>query len=214
MRVILGSSSKWRRSLAKKYLGLDVELLPADIDERKVAKDFNPQTPQDHTSIIARAKLEHLLSLSTTDQNRNGNPVIIICCDTIVYYNGQILEKPIDHDDCVKMIKSWDKKDCRIEVYTAIAVGSVYGPKGNPITISLSEVERADVVMTRDLKDEEIEPYIQASDCLQSSGALIIENLMDMKASVIDGDQTVIEGLPISKAKQMIDEIKVKIDKK
>lgn len=214
MRIILGSSSKWRRSLAKKHLGLDVELLPADIDERKVAKDSNPQTPQDHTSVIAKAKLEHLLSLVSSDQNRNNDPVIIICCDTIVYFNGQILEKPTDHKDCANMIKLWGKKGCRVEVYTAVAVGSVYGPKNSPKTISLCEVERSDVVMTRDLKDDEIESYVKNSDAIQSSGAVIVEDLMDMNSAVIDGDQTVIEGLPISNVKKMMDEIQTKINSK
>lgn len=214
MRVILGSSSKWRRSLAKKHLGLDVELLPADIDERKVAKDKNPQTPQEHTLVIAKAKLEHLLSLVSSDPNRNENPAIIICCDTIVYFNGEILEKPIDHEDCVRMIKLWCNKGCRVEIYTAVAVGSVDGPKDKPRFISLSDVERSDIVMTRDLRDDEIEPYIQSSDCILSSGAVIIEDLMNVGAAVIDGDQTVIEGLPITSVKKMMDEIKVKLNSK
>ncbi|OHT12732.1 Maf-like protein [Tritrichomonas foetus] len=195
MKVILGSSSKWRQNLAKKHLGYDVSLLPADIDEKKVAHEANPKTPQEHTTVIAKAKLEHLLTKVTDPKT------IIICCDTIVYFDGNILEKPTDHDDCVNMIKMWSKNGDRTEIYTAVAIGSTE-PR-----IILSAVERADVVMTRDLKDEEIEPYIKESGCIQSSGSVIVESLIDMNAAVIDGDQTVIEGLPISCVKRMIEEI-------
>lgn len=214
MRVILGSSSKWRRALAKEHLGLDVELLPADIDEKKIAHEANPKTPEEHTLVIAKAKLDHLLSMISSDPKRDERPVIIICCDTIVYYNGEILEKPIDHEDCVRMIKLWGKKGCRTEIYTATAVGSVDGPKDHPRIISLSDVERSDVVMTRDLQDNEIKNYISKSDCIKSSGAVIVEDLMDINSAVIDGDRTVIEGLPIKGVQKMMDEIKSKINSK
>ena len=198
MRVILGSSSKWRQNLAKTQLGIDVDLMPADIDERKVAQERQPKTPEDHTLILAESKLNHLLEKVKEEKTA------IICCDTIVFFNNKILEKPNDKNECIEQIKSWSKKDSRIIVYTSVAIGSTH-----PRNI-IKTCEHADIVMTRDLSDEEIETYIKETDCIKSSGSLIVEFLLEHNAAVIEGDQTVIEGLPIIAVRKILDEIKQK----
>ena len=68
-------------------------------------------------------------------------------------------------------------------------------------------VERADIVMTRDLEESEIPGYIERSNGLYSSGAVIVEELVEMKAATVDGDQSVIEGLPIAGTKKIIAEL-------
>ena len=181
--------------MAKNHLGIDVALMPPDIDERE-AGTRSDGSPESHTSVIALAKLEYLL------QKIPEPNTIVMCCDTIVYNDGKILEKPSDMEECVKMVRTWGKKDNRISVYTAIAVG-----RTEPRNIQ-SSVERADIVMTRDLTEEEIPQYIETSGALQSSGAVIVESLVEMNAAVVEGDQTVIEGLPITATKKFLELLK------
>ena len=198
-KIILGSSSTWRQNLAKTQLGIDVELMPPDVDERKIVQEKKPKTPQEHTLLLAESKLNFLLNKVKEEKT------IIICCDTIVYFNNEILEKPDDKNECIKQIKSWCKKDSIIEVYTSVAIGST-DPRNVKTTC-----ERADVKMMRDLNDDEIEPYINETQCIKSSGSLVVEYLLDKNAAVIVGDQTVIEGLPIKPTQKMIKEIKQKL---
>ncbi|KAH0795523.1 Maf-like protein [Histomonas meleagridis] len=198
IRVILGSSSKWRRELAKKYLGCESDLMAADIDEKKIAREAKPKTIQDHPLVIAKAKLSHLLG------KVNDPKTLILCYDTIVVCNGKILEKPDSEEECISMIKMWAKKDEIIEVYTAIAIG-LTEPR-----IEKFDVQRADIKMTRDFTDEDVQTYIQKSNsmCITSSGAVIVEDLIDMNSAVISsGEMSVIEGLPIEGTKQIINEI-------
>ena len=194
-KFVLGSSSQWRRQLANKFLGIEVALMPADIDERAAAKGAKDGTPEAHTAVIAAAKLEHLLG-----QVKEPNTVIM-CFDTVVYSNGRILEKPADMEDAVAMVRMWAKKGNRIGVYTGVAVG-----RTEPRSIREC-VERADIVMTRDLEESEIPGYIERSNGLYSSGAVIVEELVEMKAATVDGDQSVIEGLPIAGTKKIIAEL-------
>ena len=195
MKVILGSCSKWRRQLAKQYLNIDMELMPAGIDEREAAKSANPNDVSDHPMVIAKAKLAHLLQ-KVKEQN-----TLIMCFDTIVCCNGKILEKPRDQKECIEMIKTWAKKDTIIEVYTAVAIG-LTKPR-----IERYECQRADIRMTRDLMEDEISEYIKKSNCIVSSGAVVVEDLIDVNAATVDGDQTIIEGLPIEACKRIIKEI-------
>ena len=194
-KFVLGSSSQWRRQLANKFLGIEVALMPADIDERAAAKGAKDGTPEAHTAVIAAAKLEHLLA------QVNEPNTVIMCFDTVVYSNGKILEKPADMEDAVAMVRMWAKKGNRIGVYTGVAVG-----RTEPRSIHEC-VERADIVMTRDLEESEIPGYIERSNGLYSSGAVIVEELVEMKAATVDGDQSVIEGLPIAGTKKIIAEL-------
>ena len=189
---ILGSTSQWRKELAIK--SSPVELCPADIDEKAIASSSHPSTPQEHCSVIAKAKLDFLLSKIKTPNT------IIMCFDTIVFHN-EILEKPIDHDDCVRMLNLWGKEGLRTIIYTAVAIG-----RTEPRTIKTS-VESADVVMTRSLTDTEIETMIKETDVLKSSGAMICEELQKIQSCEIQGDQSVIEGFPVTKVKELVNEI-------
>lgn len=194
-KYVLGSSSRWRRELAKKHLGIEVALMPADIDERAAAKSAKDSTPESHTAVIAAAKLSHLLEKVTEPDT------VIMCFDTVVFSNGCILEKPTGMDDAIATVRKWAKKGNRIGVYTGVAIG-----RTTPRSVKEC-VERADIVMTRDLQEEEIPGYIERSHGLESSGVVIVEELVAMNAATVEGDQSIIEGLPITATKRILEEL-------
>lgn len=211
MEIILGSSSQWRQSLAKKYLGDNVILMPPDIDERQISNCHDSQNPQKHTSIIARAKLDHLLSKLKTHSTTKNKKIIVICCDTIEYFNGEILEKPKDTEDCLRMIRLWSKNGCRTEIYTSIAIGGLCTQNDNFQTFIETDVQRADLVMVRDFTNDEIMTYIKNKDCMKSSGAVIIDDVLQSGAGIVEGDKTVIEGLPIPSVLTLIKKIEAQM---
>jgi predicted house-cleaning NTP pyrophosphatase (Maf/HAM1 superfamily) len=184
MRLVLGSSSKWRQAIAKQCLGGDVTLIPADIDERQAALTVTEPGASNHCAVIALAKLNSLLHIITEPSS------IIMCFDSVVYHRGTILEKPDNASVCESMVRSWAKADERIQVYTAVAIG-LNSPREVRQTVEVS-----DVVMKRDLTDEELDKYLKTSGCLGSSGALIVELLLEFGAAAVEGDQSVIEGFP------------------
>ena len=191
---ILGSTSQWRRELAMKHFNAPVELYPSNIDEKAIIEELKPSSPQEHCSLIAKAKLDFLLSQIKTPNT------IIMCFDTIVFHN-EILEKPVDRDDCVRMLNLWGKEGLRTTIYTAVAIG-----RTEPRVIKTS-VESADVLMTRSLTNSEIEKMIDETDVLKSSGAMIVEELEKINSCKIEGDQSVIEGFPVSKVKEFVADI-------
>jgi septum formation protein len=195
MQVVLGSSSKWRRDLAKEFLGSDVVLLSPDIDERAVARTITDASPSSHCSAIARAKLDFLLQKVT-------EPSIILCFDTIVFHAGVILEKPVDETEARAMVRVWGKKGEEITVFTAVACAL-----SSPLHIA-ETVEIARIHVTRDLSDDEIAKHFEDGGCLQSSGAVIVEHLLEYGAAWIEGEQSVIEGFPVSSVKKIVNDLK------
>jgi predicted house-cleaning NTP pyrophosphatase (Maf/HAM1 superfamily) len=174
----------------------EVVLLPPDIDERAVAAAIANPTPTVHCSTIARAKLDSLLPKVTTAS-------IILCFDTIVVHCDAILEKPGDETEAVSMVRSWGKKGEEVLVLTAVACAV-----SSPLKIEES-VEIAKIIMTRDLSENEIAKYFEDRDCLSSSGAVIVEHLLQFGAAKVEGDQSVIEGFPITTVKKFIEAVKI-----
>ncbi|MDH5532974.1 MAG: Maf family protein [Candidatus Pacebacteria bacterium] len=91
-KIILASGSKQRRLLFE-TLGLEFEIIPADIDEKAVAFDDLKSRAEN----IARAKAEEVA--------KNNPEAIIIAADTYVVKDGKALEKPRDLDEAEAMIK-------------------------------------------------------------------------------------------------------------
>jgi septum formation protein len=195
MQVILGSSSKWRRDIAKQCLGGEILLISPDIDERAVARSVVDPNPTSHCSTIARAKLDFVLQKVTT-------PSIILCFDTIVLHSNKILEKPADEIEAVGMVRKWGKKGEEIEVLTAIACAV-----SSPLQIA-EKIETAKIILNRDLTENEIEKYFEDRTCLDSSGTLVVEHLLEYGAVNIEGERSVIEGFPISSVKKFVDSFK------
>ncbi|EAX89162.1 Maf-like protein [Trichomonas vaginalis G3] len=185
MRIILGSTSKWRHEIATRALNMTIEMMEANIDEKAAAREAHPKDPAEHVSAIAKGKLDKIFSMVT------GDPAIVMCYDTVVVYDNQILEKPVDHDDLVRMVKLWAAKDRVTSVYTALAIGRT--DTGERI----NEVHVSHVIMTRDLTPEEFDKYINGKYTKYSSGALITEDILEISACKLDGNLDTIQGLPV-----------------
>ena len=196
MKIILGSSSKWRREIASKELGQEVELRIPDIDEKEIALNSKVTNPQDHVLVIAKAKLEKIMK-----ENFNEK-VIFMCFDTVIVTDNIILEKPNDQKHMIEMLKTWCLKDKITSIYTAVCMGTNFPLK------TVFSVEKADVTLLRDLTIEEFNNYISHEDCLVSSGAMVVEYLIDYNCVKIDGDINVIFGLPIQKVKENFEILK------
>lgn len=197
MRIVLGSTSKWRHSIATKSLGMEIEMASADIDEKSVARNANPKTPADHVAVIASAKLDKIIH--DMKEGDNKEDAIIMCYDTVVVHNNEILEKPKDEEDLIRMVKLWSQKGAKTYVFTAVVVGNLSTGK------RLEKVVRAEMVMTRDLTEEEFNNYVADKYVRQSSGALIVENMQEINAvEITEGDLDIIQGFPVAQTKEFV----------
>ena len=130
-------------------LGIDYEIIPADIDE-KIIRDEDLVLRAEK---IARVKAEEVA------KNNKG---IIIAADTFVSCDGVVLEKPRDLREAEEMLRLERNKE--IIFYT----GFCYLDKENKINFSKTSVSKS---VMRDLSDKEIENFVKNTPVLQWSAA-------------------------------------------
>lgn len=139
MRVILASGSENRKK-ALSWLGIDFEVVPSSLDEKK----FKFDDPGQKALGLAKLKADDIA------KNHQG---IIIACDTFTTLNGEILEKPQSKKEAIKMLK---KLSAQTAIgYTGLSIVNTQSPKDR--FDKLSKIK----VYFRKLNDQEIEKTVE-----------------------------------------------------
>lgn len=143
MKIILGSQSRGRKSVLEK-MGISCEVMFADIDEKAIRHD----DPAELTLMLARAKAATLLPRIT-------EPVLLICSDQVVVFDGAIREKPANKEEAFAFLRSYSGRWA--ETITAVVVTN---------TASSRSAEGVDVarIWFRVIPEEIITRYIDTSD--------------------------------------------------
>ena len=118
-----------------------------------------------------------------------GQETIIICADTIVAINNQILNKPTSHDEAFEMLSSLSNKTHKVITGVSIKIGENYT---NFIDEALVNFDK--------LGPNEIEYYINKHKPFDKAGAYGVQDFIGMVGiSKIEGSFYTVMGLPIHK---------------
>lgn len=172
-RLILASQSPRRAELLSR-LGLEFEIRPAEIDESYLGHEM----PADHAERLAREKAIAIA--------REEPEALVVGSDTIVIIDDDVLGKPRDPSEAVRMLRRL--ADREHQVYTAVAV--TYRGR----TESALEAVR---VRFRPLDDRECEEYVATGEPLDKAGAYGIQGFGSALVESIEGDYFAVMGLPV-----------------
>ena len=175
-RLILASASPRREQLLKQ-IGLDFEVIPSNFDESRVCTS-NP-TESAQQAAIAKAK-------AVAKKLSEG---IVIGADTIVVYAGEVMGKPKDQSDAVRMLKQLSGK--KHEVITGVALVNARDNR----EYVWSE---ATLVWFRKLSDMEIKKYVESGQPMDKAGAYGIQGRAAAFVEKIDGCYFNVVGLPLA----------------
>jgi len=184
-KIYLASKSPRRRELLKNF-GFDFEIFDSDTSEDIESNG----DPAEFVVKLALKKAEY-----PVERIQDG---IIITADTIVYLDGNILEKPTDKDDAYRMISLLQGKTH--QVYTGIAASTV------PENIVRTGFEATDVTF-KEMKDEEIAWYIDSGEYEDKAGAYAIQGGASLFVKKINGCYFNVVGLPIHKLYSILNEV-------
>jgi septum formation protein len=172
---ILASKSP-RRQFLLKDLGLDFEVHTKDVDE------IFPETLKAEEIPLYLCKKKADAFDKDLDED-----TIVITADTIVWINGQVLNKPEDYNDAVRMLKLLSGK--MHEVYTGVCIKSKHKTK---IFYSLTKV------YFKSLSESEIEYYIKNFHPYDKAGAYGAQEWIGYIAvEKIEGSYFNVMGLPL-----------------
>jgi septum formation protein len=179
-KLTLASGSP-RRAEIMSSVGWEFTKHSPDIDESERAGEL----PEDYVIRLAHEKAEAVSANYPTE--------IILGADTTVVINEQIIGKPIDHNDAVRMLRmlagNWH------EVLTGIAVVR------NSETRSALQRTR---VKFAPMSEDEINFLAELGDPLDKAGAYAVQAQAALFIEGIEGDYWNVVGLPISLVYELI----------
>ena len=150
---------------------------PANVPE--IPRDG--ELPQSFAERMAREK-----ALAVFAQRPND---LVLGADTIVVVDGEILGKPRDAADAVRMLRLLSGR--KHEVMTGVCVA---GPKLK------TEIRgcKATVVVLNALSDDDIRDYVASGEPMDKAGAYAIQGRASRWISRIEGDYFNVVGLPVA----------------
>ena len=172
--LLLGSQSPRRAQLLRE-LGLEFRQAKADLDEV-----YPPELKAAEIAcFLAEAKAKALAK-----ERRPGE--VLICSDTVVWCNGQSLEKAANKDEAIKMLKALSGQ--KHEVITGVSFWS---------DERQSTLYDTCIVEIRELEDAEMHYYIDHYQPFDKAGAYGIQEWLGLAAiRSIEGSYFTVMGLP------------------
>jgi len=174
VQLILASRSP-RRSELLKAAGISFEVLAADIDETPHPNE----APAVYVERLAIEKARAVLAL------RPGARVL--GADTTVTIDGEILGKPVDQADALRMLRLLNGRPH--EVHTGVALVSAAGVR------SAVDTTR---VWFASMTDEDISWYVATGEPIDRAGAYAIQGFASRFIPRIEGSYSNVVGLPVA----------------
>ena len=200
-KIILASASPRRKELLKQ-MGLEFEVMPSHCEEvitRKIPWEIVMElSSQKARELVYKAAMDSL-SDDKSGNDGDGQNVLVIGADTIVAYKDEILGKPKDKDDAVRMLKLLQGK--QHSVYTGVSL--VYLKEGIAQTRTFVEETK---VYVAPMTDEQIEAYVATGEPMDKAGAYAIQGHAALWCAGIEGCYYNIMGLPVHRTAQLLRE--------
>ena len=178
MKVILASSSKFRKQLLDK-LNISFKCISPDIDEKRL----NNEAVKDY---VKRLSIEKASKIACSNQKS-----IIIGSDEVADLKGRIIGKPITKKNAKKQLKMLSGN--KVVFRTGLCVlnsetGKYYASVNNYN------------IFFRDLNDSIINKYLESDDVLKCAASIRIEGLaINLVRKMNGADPSSIMGLPLIK---------------
>jgi septum formation protein len=194
--LVLASASPRRRELLTQA-GFSFTVHPAHVPE----DPFPAEAPVAYVTRLAREKAETVFRELTTSSNPDESPhnsLIVLGADTTVTLDNQILAKPEDSADAMRMLRQLSGRTHH--VITGVAV-----------VASQSTQVAAEVTAVRflTLSDSEIESYVATGEPMDKAGAYAIQGRAARWIPRIQGCYFNVVGLPLALVTALLEPVHI-----
>jgi septum formation protein len=176
--IILASGSPRRRELLER-VRIPCKVVSPEVDEAYE----EGRTPTDHTTVLARRKVETVLALF-----RNEAPQWVLGADTVVEIDGLVLGKPAGIEEAERFLLKLSGRVHRVHTGLALHAG-----RERPIEIEAVSTE----VRFRTLDDEEIRSSLESGEWAGAAGGYRIQERGAFLVEWIRGSWSNVVGLPL-----------------
>ena len=176
--LTLASSSPRRRQLLE-MLGISVRVVSPNVSEIRRPVE----TPVDYVERLAREK-----ALAVPGR-------LVLGADTTVVVRDEILEKPVDAADALRMLRKLQGRTHQVVTSIALVAGE-----------TIHQATDVTNVVFRRLDDVFLEAYVATGEPMDKAGAYGIQGYGAALVERIDGDFFSVMGLPIRLVLELLDE--------
>ena len=188
-KIILASNSKVRKKILDEN-EIECKVFPSNIDEESVKKSLLREnaSPEMISKNLAELKANKI-SLKLNDQ-------IVLGADSVIDINKELISKPKDREEALKILKKLNGK-------THYLISSVCISKNGSMIWNYTD--KAALTM-KDLSDKELKEYLSkiTDEALYAYNDYQIEGEGRSLFSKIHGDEDTIMGLPVKKIKDYL----------
>ena len=188
-KIILASNSKVRKKILDEN-EIECKVLPSNVDEESVKESLikRKANPEIISKNLAELKANKI-SLKFIDN-------IVLGADSVIDLSGELISKPKDRDEALKILKKLNAK-------THNLISSVCISKNGSMIWNYTD--KAALTM-KDLTDKQLKEYLSKipDEALYAYNVYQIEGEGKSLFSKIEGDQNTIMGLPIKKIKEYL----------
>ncbi|MET8361974.1 Maf family protein [Micromonospora sp. NPDC005194] len=208
LRLVLASASPARRK-SLQAAGIEPDVLVSGVDESLVVTD----RAEDLCLELARLKAEAVLSrlspaatatapAGTSTEAGTSQRTLIIGCDSVLAFDGEILGKPADPADATAR---WLRMRGRSGVLHSghCLIDGVSGRR--------AEAVASTTVHFADISDDEIAAYVATGEPLAVAGAFTIDGLGGPFVERIEGDPGTVVGLSMPLLRRLLAELGLQI---
>ncbi len=184
-KLVLASGSPNRRRTLEEC-GIEVIARPQDIWEI-----CGLTNPPEVVKTLSMQKMDSYLKSELFDPG-----IIAVSADTLVSIDGELLGKPRDEEDAIRMYREMSGR--WHDVYSGISV-FIPGKKNYAV---ISERSR---VKFMDMTDSDIDWYISTGDFMGAAGAYRIQRSGYRLIDRIDGSFSNVIGIPLERLAEMLE---------
>jgi nucleoside triphosphate pyrophosphatase len=173
--LVLASQSPRRKELLA-LLGIPFSVVPSSIDETPAPGE----NPEEFAARVSREKGMEVASRVSYS--------VVLSADTVVTIDAEILGKPVDENDALRMLRKLAGRDHW--VYTAVTVV-------NQVKSETLEALDRTRVWFNPLDEEQIRDYIRRENVFDKAGAYAIQGYAGVYIPKIEGNYFNVMGLPL-----------------
>ncbi|HET6338748.1 MAG TPA: Maf family protein [Polyangiales bacterium] len=183
--LVLASASPRRKQILEQ-LGLTFRVIPSGFDETLL----EGETPSVHVERLARGKAAEIVARLAAA----GEAPCVLAADTIVVLDAEILGKPRDDGDAVRMLLGLSGRAHRVSTGVALFV-----PGAEPVS-AVFESE----VRFRELTRASATAYVASGEGRDKAGSYAIQGLGAGLVREIVGSYTNVVGLPAAETLDLL----------
>ncbi len=193
-KLILASASPRRRDMLR-HLGIKPVVVTSQANE-----DIDAATPEEAVKALAQRKAEAVKTAlcrpSKSGKVYLGEQDVIIAADTIVVSpDGELMGKPEDRKDAVRMLKELQGREHRV-------ISGICVIRGERVETDCEVT----YVAFAPMGDEVINAFVESGECDDKAGAYGVQDTAALWISGLRGDYFNVVGLPLHRLETLLNQ--------